>query len=490
MQKAMEDRLTPMELETLHSRLLDDRLKAATSGETRNVMLVPDTYATMLAKMIRPTIEPIKAAQMARKWFTFAVLAQPGLTWLTGQFLEPFIRSTFDGAGFNLVGGAIDDAAYRRVVRKAIKDDPAVEQALLEVEAQNQGLLLGKPGANIHRDFSDFDSGFGEVMARAHGFKELPVFKQTHDLIVSIPESIFAVNYVISKEFGNQAIGKTLRDWVHEETGSWRKTLTLQEKALADVRKGLVNTPNQQALFREFEKKLGKYDNWGPTMKLATQTLTPFLPWVLSALRFVYWTMPAHHTFAFASLAMATHKVQAEWEAIHKDMPPGLQNALPTGNGQWVDLGRFNMFGITDAINQGEYKALPGAIAPMLAGPQAALEGKEWTGKAMEVPKTAANPEGKPSGGQKIGAALYRGLAQTLWGVTLAQKVTEKGEKAYGTSTAWSPKLKPEQKPKSLVEILNPIKPFEVKPKGRKRSGLGTGLGGGLGGGGLGTGLK
>jgi hypothetical protein len=64
---------------------------------------------------------------------------------------------------------------------------------------------------------------------------------------------------------------------------------------------------------------LGKYEGYSPTMRRFIQTVAPFLPWALSAARFVYWTMPVHHTILTSVLLKTEAVVDKEWKDAHKD---------------------------------------------------------------------------------------------------------------------------------------------------------------------------
>jgi hypothetical protein len=107
----------------------------------------------------------------------------------------------------------------------------------------------------------------------------------------------FAVNrHAIERGALHAGTGGFIRDEIQQFTGSWLQTLRTSEKAWQEVEKGLVNTPTQHRLTDELHQLLGKYESWSPMMRAIVQGPAPFIPWMLNAVRFVYWTMPAGHS--------------------------------------------------------------------------------------------------------------------------------------------------------------------------------------------------
>lgn len=495
-QRQLMEAQAPSQMETAHQALLNDRVvTAGDNSKTRNVVLVPKHQLDTLMKQLTPAGHAEKAAQLLNAPFRMAVL--PQLRWLTGNFLEPFaVRLPLSGAGINLPGSAVDFAAATKAVRGMERSaDPKMARAAQEIRGmQMGGLFIGRRGSSVRRTYQDFSGDAGRWMYGAHVARNLPVMKQMGDLILSVPHTFFAVNKVMESSFQKVALGKQIRDDLQQITGSWSHSIMLGEKALAEVRKGMVDTATQHRFMEEQQKLLGQYNAFNPTMRKLVQTAFPFLPWTLNSIRFVYWTLPASHTAAFTALLKASQGVQAEWEAEHKDVPPGtLSDAVVRKDKGLVDVGRYTPFGATIPIAHGQLEGLPSTFMPQLSGAQKALEGQDAFGRALQVPKTAANPKGEASAGQKIGAAVNSGAESMIPLVSLLRRLQEGGGTSYANSTIFSPKAKPETSHgmSGIDRTLNPFRPTYVKPKAKgSKVKLGPSLGGSLGSKSLGSSLK
>lgn len=476
-QRALMESQSPAAMETIHQQMLNDRIvKSGDMSKTRNVVLVPKHMLDTHLRQLKPPGEAERAAQMLNAPFRMAVLPQP--RWLTGNILEPYVvRLPLSGAGINLPGSAVDFRAAAKLVKPMLgSSDPKMVRTGKEIQAMQQGgLLIGRRGASVRRTYEDFPGDFGRALYGAHVVRNLPVLKQMGDLILSVPHTFFAANRYIESTAQKIAFGKTAREDLQQITGSWTKTIILGDKALEEARKGLVNTATQHRFMDEQYKLLGQYNGYNPTLRKAVQTLFPFLPWTLNSLRFVYWTLPASHTVAFTALLKASQAVQAEWEAEHKNVPPGtLSDALVRKDKGLVDIGRYTPFGATIPIAHGDVKGIPSTFAPQLSGAQKALEGQDPFGRPLQVPKTASNPKGVPSEGQKLGTALNSAAESMIPGIAMARRLQEGGGTSYANSNVFSPKSKPETSHgmSAVDRTLNPFRPTYVKPprkgKGKK----------------------
>lgn len=484
-------------METAHQAMLNDRIVSATDkSRVRNVVLVPQAQLQQLTDHLAPAGKVERAVQMLNGPFRMAVLPQP--RWLTGNILEPyFVRLPLSGAGINLPGSAVDFAAATKAVNDMERSgDAKLVRAAQEVRgAQMGGMFVGRKGATVRRTYEDFSGKPAQALYASHVVRNLPVVKQMGDLVTAVPHTFFHLNRVIESTAQRIALGKSVRNDVQQITGSWTKTLTLGKEALKEVEKGMVNTPTQHRFMEEQYKLLGQYDGFNPTTRRLVQSLTPFIPWTLNALRFVYWTLPAHHSATFTALVKAAQHVQAEWEGEHGFLSPQqrkgtLADALVRGDKGLVDLGRYTPFGATIPFAHGDFSSIPSTILPQISGAGEALAGKDAFGNDLQVPKTASNPSGEPTGGQELGIAANQLAESMIPGVALGRRLQEKGGTSYGNSTIFSPKAKPETSHESAVSrTLNPFRPTYVKAKTKGGKGLGSGLGTGLGGG-LGGGLK
>jgi hypothetical protein len=229
---------------------------------------------------------------------------------------------------------------------------------------------------------------------------------------------------------------------MQELTGSWTKAWRLSQDAVDEAARGLVNTPTQRRWMDAQYELLGKYQGFSPTMRAATQTLLPFIPWMLNAARFTFWTMPAHNTVKTALLERVNEVSQQDWQDLHKDVPPGgLKYAIPSGDGGWIDLARYTPTGaFTEAAGGGGYQTFTSQILPQIGGVQAALEGRDPFGRELKAPKTPENPEGKAN---PIAVALNSAIEATVPYVAQARRLREGGGTAFPTSTLIDPQVKP-----------------------------------------------
>jgi hypothetical protein len=497
-QQRIKDSQSPAAMETAHQAMLNDRIvKAGDKSNARNVVLMPKAQIDTLQSHLTPPGKAEKLAQMLNGPFRMAVLPQP--RWLAGNFLEPWVvRLPLSGAGVNIPGSAVDFAAASKIVKGMENSgDAKVARAGAEIRGvQLGGLMIGRKGASVRRTYEDFSGNYARAFKAAHDLRNLPPFKQMGDLVLAVPHAFFAFNkLLVETPVQKIAFGKSVREDIQQITGSWTKSMTLGKQALAEVQKGLVDTPTQHRFMEKQMELLGQYDAFNPTMRKLVQTAFPFLPWTLNSLRFVYWTLPAHHTVAFTALVKAAQSVQAEWEAEHQNVPPGtLSDALVQKDKGLVDVGRYTPFGVSIPLAHGETEGLPGTFMPQLSGAQEALSGRDPFGRPLQVPKTASNPKGEATKAERLGIAANSTAESLLPLIAMVRRLQEGGGTAYANSTVLSPKVKPETSHGmgAIDRTLNPFRPTYVKPKARgapKAKKLGSGLSGGIGSG-LGGGIK
>lgn len=477
--QGIADAQSSAQFETAHHRLLNSRVITDQSHDignsTPNAVLVPKHLHDALEAQLQPSSQLERSVQLLNGPFRMAVLPQP--RWLTGNFIEPYlVRLPLAGAGINLPGAALDVAAGRKALRELERSgDPAQVRAAKEIRAQQfGGLFIGRRGASVRRTYQDFSGPTGRALYGAHVLRNLPAVKQLGDLTLSLPHAFFHVNRVIESMAQQQAFGKSVRRDVQEITGKWSQTVLLARKAVHEAAEGLVDTPTQHRLMEDQYELLGQYTGQNPTVKRLIQTVAPFLPWTLASARFVFWTLPAHHTVAFVGLLKAAQSVQADWEKQHADLPPGtLRDALIRPDGGLIDVARYTPYGATSPVVQGDLSNLTNTILPQLSGSLKATEGQDPFGRPLQVPKTLGNPKGEPTGGQKAGIAAYSALESLVPLLSQARRLQEKGGTAYGNSTVFSPKVKPETSHSSAINrTLNPFRETYLKaPKGGRASG-------------------
>jgi hypothetical protein len=452
-----EDFQGPGGMETLQQHLLDDRIVKPSSKpdtRTRNVALVPSDLVERLQAHARAAGHVEKFFQWLNKPFRMAVLPQP--RWLTGNFVEAqLVRLPTVGSGLvNIPGLAVDVTAAIKGLKALEQMGPEGKAAAEAIRAQQttSGLFIGGRGAGVHRTTGE---ALPEFAARRYGrlVSKLPVVDQATQLVrsaahwITMPlQMFFEFNRVgIENPAQIAGFGHNFRQDIQAITGSWIKSILLQDQAVKDAAAGYVHTAAQERAMHAQYELLGQYAGYSPALRALVQSVAPFLPWALNSARFAYWTMPIHNTVKTALLVKTAEIVQKDWEEIHKNTPPGsLKNAIPNGKGGWIDLQRYTPYSLTAPIAQGgDLRGIAQEFTPQFSGFAEALGGKDPFGRDLKVQPNKGNPTGKPSTGQDFLIALYSFLESTTPYLSTARRLREHGETAYGDSTVASPKTKP-----------------------------------------------
>lgn len=472
-QDALKKELSPGEMETLQHGLLQDRLPLGDArDQTANVVLAPKAQVDEMVKQLSPAGDARKWLQLMNTAFRYSVLPQP--RWLVGNFVEPYlIRLPLSGSGLvNLPGLGNDIRIARKFISTGLKStDPAVRQGMEEYAAViGHGLFVG-PGRLTRRSYEDFHGVGGRVLQVGHNFRQIPPVKQITDLLLAIPKTFFAVNKHLIEDPASLAVfGKFARNEIQASTGSWTKAMVAGEKAVADAQKGLVNTPAQHAFAETLYEQLGQYGGFRPSLRRAQQGLFPFFPWTLAALRFAYWTLPAHHTVAFSALMKVGQQVIGKWEAEHADLPPGTLRAgfIQPDKGV-IDFTRYTPAGVTQPLSElgkkgvsaeSAIQPLLGVVAPQFSGAQNALGGLDPFNRSLEV----SGGDHKPHGLQTLGIAANSLLEALIPGLAYGRRLREGGGTAYANSTALSPQVKPGTSHQSAVNrTFNPFRETYLK---------------------------
>jgi len=468
----------PAAMESLHRHLLNDRIipTAELSKEgARNVVLVPAALVKRLEDHLAPAGEIEKFLQMVNRPFRFAVLAQP--RWLTGNFVEPYlVRLPTVGSGAINVPGMLNDI---RIAQKTLKrmersGDPKTRAAAKEIRAQHLGGLLANRGLSNRRTFED-------TKAYKSMVSKLPAVKHLYELAHKAGQVAFApgrayfwANRELIEKWAQKAsLGRSIRRDAHEYFGSMRKAVRFGEEAAEEAARGLTNTPTQLRFLREQQILLGKYGDFSPRLRRAVQGPMPFLPWALNAARFVYWTMPAHHTALTALLVKTSEVFADEWEKEHADLPPSLQESSLAFDRRRDDGGftpgiRYTPYGLTAPITQGNFEAVDQSL-PAIAGPINALKGLDPFNRPLTAERTAENPEGKVRGWGKVGVAgnqLFEALTPYI---SQIRRLREGGSTGLSTSNVFDPDVKPNTDYMSGARrTYDPFRPTYVNPPGGK----------------------
>jgi hypothetical protein len=465
----------PTAMETLPQRLLNDRVlreEDFTGRQTRNVVLVPKTLIDQLEKHLRPAGELERMLQMLNKPFRMAVLPQP--RWLTGNFVEPYlIRLPTVGSGLvNIPGLALDIAAATKAVRRMERSgNPRLVALAKQIRAQHfGGLFIGGRGASNKRTRDEFET-YGRLVAKFPAVEQMGDIGSTILKYGLMPlDAYFKINRAfIEGPAQRAAFGKQLRRDMQEFTGNWFETVRLGHEAIDEVNRGLLHTHTQERFMRMQHELLGQYEGYGPRTRALIQGPMPFLPWALSAARFVYWTMPVHHTALTALLVKTQDAMAKAWADEHADTPPGSLRLDPRNkSGGYVPFSRYTPYGLTGPIVEGDTQGLTDTVLPQLSGAVAALGGNDPFNRQLKVAPSPENPTGKAGGGQKAGIAAY-GLAEALVPyLSTVRRLREHGETPYAGSTVFSPSTKPgtSHGVSAFERTFNPFRPTYLRAGG------------------------
>ena len=459
MHKLARGEQSPTAMENLSSRLLNDRVNPGPGA--KNVVLVPSALVERLQKHAAPSSDLVKVGQWINRPFRAAVLPQP--RWLAGNVVEPAIRLTMKGSGLNVFGLTADLVATHKILKTLrTSSDPRLRHQAAQIEAQiGQGLFVGARGATVRRTLEEMPGhdAWGPMIARMPIMRNMLEMSRALGHGVMMPANLFfKANRVIENVANRAEFGHTARRDMQSFTGSWTKSVALGQKAVEEAARGLTNTSTQRRYADSAYETLGKYTGFSPTMRALTQTIMPFIPWMLNATRFVFWTMPAHHTAKTALLQQASQAMEKDWEEIHRDTPPGnLRFAIPNGKGGWVDIARYTPWGaFTEAAGGGGGRSFTGQILPQLGGVTGALEGKDPFGRDLSAPP---GEEPKPAA-----VAINSALEAMVPYVATARRLREGGATGYSTSTVLDPQTKPGTKHASaLARTFSPLNPTYLR---------------------------
>jgi len=431
----------------LNNRFLTEEELKKTSGKARNLLLVNGDMMDTMRAHLTPRGELTRWGNMLNRMFRYAVLPQP--RWLTGNNVEPMlVRMPGAGSGVNVFGMAADLRAESQILAAAKRSpDPEIRAQAEQYEAHNRnGLLYGNRSVGIHTTIEDYPGLakiYSRIVARSPAVGHMldisgMVLGKLFRALVKPLDFIFNINSALEHVYSRAAQGRSMRRELQRMTGSWAKTAWVGREAAEQAAAGMFNTAKQFQFLRESEELLGKYGNYGPKMRRVIQTIAPFLPWMLSAVRFVYWTMPIHRSAQTAFFVRVSRLVGEEWQQEHAAVPPGsLKYAIPTKGGGWLDLARYTPWGATIPITQGDYAGVVNQFFPQIRGAAEAISGRDPFGREIRINGAP------PNGWQKLGIALNQVFEATAPYVSTIRRLREHGETSQPGSNVLFPKTKP-----------------------------------------------
>lgn len=451
-----QDAVNSPDFSKLMEQEFADRLKPDPKDrKSRNVVLVPEQIALQLQNQMGTASTMGRLGNVYTAAFRSTVL--PFSTkWVFGNIAEMQLRLAVRGV-------SPYDAKLGRRVMKAMYEIDRGEAQRVEASLMG-GLFFGEKGLTVKRPAEQFEKTPIATPARIVSLiGRVPPVRAAFTGLRTYQDAVFGMNRAIERDAQFAAFGKYARQDMQEFTGSWAKALRGQEKALQDVAKGMLDTKNQVEAARYLDETLGQYSRFSPEMRRLTQSVAPFLPWYMNAVRFTMWTLPVKHPAKTALLARVEEIIEKEHKEQVKDLPPGaLRAAIRQKDGGLVDVGRYTPFSLANEL-KGDPSTIVSPFFPQVSGAASALKGQSFTGRPAQV-KDA--PYGEVPEAVRYQMAANSLLEGVLPGVQIARRVREGGATPYDNSFLWSPKTKPGSKTTSAGNrILNPLRPTYLKGK-------------------------
>jgi hypothetical protein len=438
----------------------EERLRepAPADRSARNVVLVPEQIVNQLREQQKVSGSAGRVGNVLADVFRRAVLPF-SVRWLAGNTIEAIVRLASVAAGPN---------AHR--IGKGIMGELGKideEQAIRVKAALTGGLLYGNKGLTVRRFAEHFEGTAAETPAKlAATAGRLPVVHQLGQAIKHFSDAVFSFNRRIESAAQYAALGKYAKREIHEMTGSWRQATRAQEKALHDVANGLMDSKNIHDAARYIDQTLGQYSRFSPAMRRMIQSATPFLPWYLNSVRWVFWTLPAKHPIKSGIMALAAQNLQADFDAQHSQVPPGDLRADLIAGGHPIPSARYTPFGAFGGVLGGGNEQLQAVVDPFF--PQfktAALAafGLNFTGHGAKIDPRSRKGEGVP-GAVRASMAFNSLLEAFVPGVAQARRLREGGSTPFDNSTLLSPKTKPGTRTRggAARRILDPFRPSPI----------------------------
>jgi hypothetical protein len=453
------------ELGRMIGQEFENRLKEPAAGDrsTANVVLLPEQVVNQLKAQQQVSSAPGRVGNVAADVFRRTVLPF-SLKWLTGNTVEAGVRLAAVGAGPNAL----------RIGRGLLKEMDSIdrEQAIRVRAALTGGLLYGNRGLTVRRFAEHFEGTALATPAKALGVAgHLPVVHQLGQLMKHYTDGVFHFNRLIESSAQYAALGKYAKREMQEMTGSWLKATRAQQAALHDVAHGLLDSKNVHDAARYIDETLGQYSRFSPSMRRFIQSAAPFLPWYLNSVRWVLWTLPGKHPIKTAVMALAANNLQADYDASHKNLPPGSLRGDIVAGGKPYPSSRYTPFGAFGPVLGGgseQLTALVDPLFPQFKGAFLAAFGLNFAGRAARIDPKSKGSQGEVPLAVKASMAVNSLLEAFVPVLGIARRVEEGGSTPYDNSTVLSPKTKPGTKVPggAANRILNPVRPTALKARG------------------------
>ena len=441
--------LSQLELRTVAHAVDDATRRVGTGDKTRNVTLIPTHVADRFAEQFRRTDAIGKSLGQVTQQFRRTVLPY-STHWMMQTASEAGIRAVLTGNASPR--GMIDGW---RLAKENAKTE-AGQAANMEMHGATYG--------GIHDNLGVHNANPGLATRLVHA---TPVVRQIVAAHNRYANTIMPAVGQMEHAVRVMGMGKMAHAEAQAFGHSWKDAVLLSGETIKQLSERMQADPALVAkLGRQIDNTFGKYNKFTPTQRALIQSFTPFLPWYLTAARFVYMELPLHHPVATALLASTR-------QTLNQDLADGKKAPLPLWMAQAI--ARISPFGIfsppsTDLNLAGLASGtdiVPGAVLPEATSAYNAWQGvSPFGGAPLKGPPSPGNTRGYVKA--QSPAALATALeALTEAGLPLAQKariIREGGRPSYATSTLVHPQPKPGTKGgvgAILNRTLNPFYSFD-----------------------------
>lgn len=373
----------PTQASDAADKILHEELQAGFEGKLdpdAQVVLFPAKVGEQFLKSATPAPSYIRAVQAYTNLFKRAVLPfSPGF--YIGNVFDNYMRTALAGINpFHMI------VAHQ--VLKHTTEDQRAELIPKAHFASVEGLAPHRSVESLVKGADPISKGIrrSAEWSRTHGWEQAAV-KFAPEILKQTTHYLLAVNAFVSEDLPQRgAIGKFALAEMAKTQGSWTKAITHFNEAAQDFTKGIEDRSKMVDAQKYLEEIYGNYTNMSPDARKLLGSITPFWTWMRAAYKFVYLTMPAHHSIATGVLTGMARATQDEREQYGLDkegkepLPNHLQGALPWPKGGIVPFGSYNSFGYaSDPLD-----AVGKVVAPQLLGAPEALQGIDWKGDPIE----------------------------------------------------------------------------------------------------------
>jgi hypothetical protein len=430
----------PATAEEAATGILHDALTEASKGTLEDrtpIVFMPGKVAEQLRANAEPSSLGLKGAQAVTTTFKRAVLPfSPGF----------YIGNGFDNALRTALAG-INPAhfAIGRKVEKALTPEEKVELGAGAHFSSVEALAPHRSVESVIRGYDPVSKGVRAAAewSHQHGWKQA-VVKFGPKLLADSSHYLMATNAYLTEVLPQRgAIGKIALREFRDTQKSWTKALVHQRALAEDFAKGVKNPDKMIQFQKDLEEIYGNYTRMSPAARKVLSTVAPFWTWMRAAYKYVYVTMPVHHSIETAFLVASANATLEEREHYgldkqgEKPIASFLQGAIPLPNGGVFPTSNYNSFGFAS----NPLEAANRLIIPQYRNILESLAGRDWRGQEI--------PGGE---GGKVAAAFWDMATSFIPGANLFAKETE-GRKEF------SPHLNlPHPYDKSYVE-------YEREPK-------------------------